>query len=227
MGDDPLRLAGLDAEAIGEAVDAKNLKKNGKTVAALKNAETAAKREERMSSKSFDPGPSSAPPPPPPAPPKDKSLMLDKIEMYRQRFPNLKSRNKLSGKSTADEIEDELHYCEQQLGQKDGHMGTHVFLLAMTGLEEMTTKHYNPLGLNLAGLSQVARENQDQFAPLLDELVIKYATNMYVGPEMRLAMATATLVYTVHAANSGNPAVAQAMQSMARPMEPPKHATAL
>ena len=30
MGDDPLRLAGLDAEAIGEAVDAKNLKKNAR-----------------------------------------------------------------------------------------------------------------------------------------------------------------------------------------------------
>ena len=150
--------------------------------------------------------------------------MLDKIEMYRQRFGHLKSRNKLSGKSTAEEIEDELHYLEQQLGQKDGHMGQHVFLLAMSGLEELTTKHYNPLGLNLAGLSQVARENQDQFGPILDELVIKYATNMYVGPEMRLAMATATLIYTVHAANSGNPAVAQAMASMARPVSAPTNA---
>ena len=55
--------------------------------------------------------------------------MLDKIEMYRQRFGHLKSRNKLSGKSTAEEIEDELHYLEQQLGQKDGHMGQHLSLI--------------------------------------------------------------------------------------------------
>jgi len=146
--------------------------------------------------------------------------MLDKIEMYRQKFPNLKSRNKLSGKSTSDEIEDELHYCEQQLGQKEGNMGMHLFMMGLAGLEE-STRYYNPLNLNLTGLSQVARDNTDQFSPILDELMIKYATNMYVGPEMRLAMATATLVYTVHAANNGNPAVAQAMATMNKTVAPP------
>ena len=100
-------------------------------------------------------------------------------------------------------------------------MGMHVFFMAMAGLEEVTTRYYNPLGLNLSGLTQVARDNGDQFGPILDELMIKYATNMYVGPEMRLAMATATLVYTVHAANSGNPAVAQAMASMTKAVTPP------
>jgi len=216
MGDDPLRLGGLDADAIADAVEVKKMTKKAKDPIAAKNAETNAKREERMAGK----GVPSAPPPSeaPVKDMKDKSLLLDKIQMYRDRFPHLKSRNKLSAKSAIEEIEDELHYCEQQLGQKEGHMGNHIFLLAMSGLEEVTTKHYNPLGLNLAGLSQVARENQDQFAPILDELVIKYATNMYVGPEMRLAMATATLVYTVHAANSGNPAVAQALASMNKPV---------
>ena len=214
MSDDPMRMSGLDAEAIGKAVEVKQLTKKAKDPIAVKNAETAAKREERLASKSVDPGPSTLPPPPP-TPIKDKSLLLDKIQQYREKFPELKSRNKLSGKSTSDEIEDELHYIEQQLGASDGHMGHHIFVLAMSGLEE-STRYYNPLGLNLTGLGNVARENEDQFKPLLDELVIKYATNFYVGPEMRLAMATATLVYTVHMANSGNPAMAQAMQSMAR-----------
>jgi hypothetical protein len=46
---------------------------------------------------------------------------------------------------------------------------------------------------------------------------------MYVGPEMRLVMATATLMYTVHSANSGNPAVARAMEAMSKaaPVPPP------
>ena len=51
---------------------------------------------------------------------------------------------------------------------------------------------------------------------ILDELFIKYAVNMHVGPEMRLAMATATLIYTVHSANSGNATVARAMEAMSR-----------
>ena len=122
----------------------------------------------------------------------------------------------MSAKSTYDELTDELHYIEQQLGQKEGHMGNQLFLLALTGVEEVTTNHYNPLGLNLRGLSNVARDNMEQFAPILDELFIKYATNMYVGPEMRLVMATATLMYTVHSANCGNPQVARAMEAMSK-----------
>lgn len=216
MSDDPLRLTGLDADAIDEAVAMRKTSKK-----------KAPEPKEPPPPPPPKPIPTPAPPPPPPVPQVDKSLLLDKIQQYRERFPNLKSRNKLTGKSTLDEIEDELHYCELQLGQKDGHMGTHVFLLAMSGLEEMTSKYYNPLGLNLNGLTQVARDNEAEFAPLLDELVIKYATNMYVGPEMRLAMATATLIYTVHAANTGNHAVAQAMQAMNQPVKAPKGSSEL
>ena len=220
-----MRMGDLDAGAIAAEVDKRVNKKNPVTA---KNAETAAKREERLSAKDSAPAvPKQASqhhPQPQPTQHVDKSLLLDKIQMYRERFPQLKSRNKLSGKSTVEEVEDELHYCEQQLGQKDGHVGIHIFQLAMSGLEEVTANYYNPLGLNLTGLGQVARENSDQFTPVLDELVIKYATNMYVGPEMRLAMATATLVYTVHAANNGNAAMAQAMERMSKNVVPPPSA---
>jgi len=215
MGDDPLQLGGLDAEAIAGAVE--NRKKKGKdTPAAQLRAETAAKKEERLSSA----GPSSAPPPPAPPPPEppveDKSKLLDKIQAYKERFPHLKSRNKLTAKASFDELLDEVHFLEQQLGQREGHMGHHVFFLLLSGVEEVTARHYNPLNLNLTGLGAVAKENESQFVPLLDELFIKYAMNVYVGPEMRLAMATATLIYTVHSANSGNPAVAKAMEAMSR-----------
>lgn len=220
MGDDPLHLGVLDAEVIQEAVDTRKKKKPASETAALMRAETAAKKEERLAQGGST---ARAPAPAPvvePDPVQDKSLLLDKVTAYRERFPHLKSRNKVTGKSSIDEIADELHYLEQQLGQKEGHMGHQVFQLAMSGIEEVTTKHYNPLGLNLMGLSQVARDNQAEFAPILDELFIKYATNMYVGPEMRLVMATATLVYTVHSANSGNPAVAKAMQQMSQTVTP-------
>lgn len=208
-------LGGLDQSAIAEAAEIKKMTKKAKDPIAQQNAETAAKREARISSRNEAPLP---PPPPPPAaaPKMDKSAMLDKIDAYRERFPHLKSRNKLSGKSSAEEIADELHFIEQQLGQKEGHMGHHVFLLTLSGIEHVATNHYNPLGLNLTGLSHVARDNQELFAPILDELFIKYGASMYVGPEMRLVMATATLMYTVHSANSGNGAVAEAMAKMNR-----------
>ena len=218
MSDDPLKLSGLDAEVIEPQVEARKRGGKAKEVAAVMRAETAAKKEERLSTPK-PPAPEPAPPPPEPAV-EDKSLLLDKIQAYRERFPQLKSRNKLSGRSTVDELLDELHYLEQQLGQKEGHMGHTMYLLALSGVEEVT-KHYNPLGLNLTGLSQVARENPQEFGPILDELFIKYATNMYMGPEMRLAMATATLVYTVHSANSGNPAMARAMETMSKKVTEP------
>lgn len=219
MSDDPLMLAGLSGEAIADAVESKKMTKKAKDPIAQKNAETAAKREERLQSRNTDPGPSAPPPEKVPVAPVDKSALLDKLERYKERFPHLKSRNKLSGRSTAEEITDELHYVEQQLGQKEGHMGTHMYLLALSGLEN-AHYHYNPLNLNLSGLSSIARQNQDQFTPILDELFIKYGASMYVGPELRLAMVTATLVYTVHAANNGNPAVAQAMAKMAQGVTP-------
>ncbi len=214
MSDDPLHLGGLNPEVVEAAVEGR--KKKGKESQML-NAETAAKKEERLAKKVADPGPS-APPPPSVSEPtvEDKSKLLDKLQAYRERFPHLKSRNKVSARSSYDEIADELHYVEQQLGAREP-LGPQLFFMAMSGVEELSHV-YNPMGLNLTGLGAVARENEAQFAPILDELIIKYALNMSLGPEMRLAMATATLIYTVHAANSGNPTVAKAMEAMARPV---------
>jgi hypothetical protein len=55
--------------------------------------------------------------PPPPPPIEYLRSMIDKINAYKERFPHLKSRNsKLTPKSSYEEIEDELHYIELQLG---------------------------------------------------------------------------------------------------------------
>ena len=196
--DDPLNLGGLDPSAIAETVG-KKAKGSNEGPTAQVRAETAAKKEARLAAgKSASAGPSVAPsfaaPPPPPV---DKSGLLDKIGRYRERFPELKSRNKVSVRSSLEEIEDEMHYIEGQLGAGQGNMGVQIFVAACSGLEK-----YNPLGLNLDGLGQVARDNSADFAPIIDELLIKYDARLSVGPEVRLCAALGQLVYTVHMTNS-------------------------
>ena len=215
MADDPLKLSGLDAEVIEQAVNRRQ--KKPESEAATMRAVTNAKKEERHSK------PPPAPPPPPPPQevekPKDKSALLDKLGHYRERFPDLRSRNKLNAKSTVEEIEDELHFVEQQLGTKGESMSGQIFLAAMMTVEFGTANHFNPLGLNLTGLTQVCRDNLTEVQPILDELMIKYGASMYMSPEMRLVSTVGMMVYTVHAANSGDPTTAQALEKM-RSMAP-------
>ena len=211
MSDDPMRLGGLDAEAIEKAVSKRSKKPESEE--AKIRADTNAKREERLQSKAIAPPPPPKPPPEPEVVP-DRSALLDKLGQYKERFPNLKSRNKIGGRSSVEEIEDEIHYCEQQLGTKDGHMGTQLFIATMAGIEHVTSNYYNPLGLNLTGLGTVSRDNQAEFAPIIDELMIKYGASMYVSPEMRLVGVMGTLMYTVHAANSGDVRTAAALEKM-------------
>ena len=221
MGDDPLNLGGLPtaAEAEGASSSASTTRRKKAELAAEKHeatlmrAKTAAAKEERMSKPA--PAPMPAPAPEPVAPEVDRSALLDRIGRYRERFPGLKSRNKLSGKSSTEELEDELHFIEQQLGGSGGsNMGMNILVFAMAGVERVSQDVWNPLGLNLHGLGQVTRDNGDQFQDVVDELMIKYAAGQTMGPEMRLALALGTLMYTVHAANSGDPRMAQVMKAM-------------
>ena len=212
---DPLRLGGLDSKSIEQAVDSR--KKKPESEEAKIRAATNAKREERLQNKEKG-GPSvDAPSAPPPPPPVDKSALLDKIGAYRDRFPDLKSRNKLSAKSSVEEIEDELHYIEGQLGSSGGSMSGTIFVASMTALEHITARHFNPLGLNLTGLSNVASSNVLEVEPIIDELMIKYGASFYMSPEMRLVTTVGMMVYTVHAANSGDPTTLQAMKKMQAP----------
>jgi len=214
---DPLNMGGLDGDVIAEAVASRPGKEKRESAASKVRADTAAKKEDRLST-------ARAPPPPPPVAPEpekpvDKSVLLDKLGAYRERFPELKSRNKVSARSSAEEIEDEIHYIEKQLGGKDMSLGMTLLIAAMAGLEEVH-KTFNPLGLNLTGLTQVSKQNADEFTPIIDELMIKYGVGMSLGPEARLALAVGTMVYTVHAANSGDPRVAAAMAVMQKPKVP-------
>jgi hypothetical protein len=209
---DPLHLAELEPARIQEAVDGKSKSKGKPTeLEQAKEARLAAK-ESRLKQTV----PPSAPSAPTPAPekPKDRTVLLDKITAYRERFAHLKKRNTLSIKSSIDEIEDELHYIEMQLGagQQKGNLAGTAFYMTMVGLER-STDVWNPLGLNLTGLGSVAQENMVQFQPILDELMIKHNAGTYTSPEWRLVLAVGATVVTVNAANQ-NPEMARAVKKM-------------
>ena len=122
----------------------------------------------------------------------------------------------LSAKSTDADLLDEMHYVEIQLGSKaasDSNVGINLFSAAMKSLE-MSTQLFNPLNLQLGGLEKIATENADQFKDILDELVIKYTTGIYVSPEARLILEVGALVMTVHAANTVDPRVKAALDQM-------------
>lgn len=164
---------------------------------------------------------------PPPPSPEEMRVMLDKINAYKERFPHLKSRNKTSPKSTPEELEDELHYLQLQLGSstQGGNFGAAVLGTAMACLER-STEYYNPLGLDLRGLGAVTNQNMHEFQPIIDELMIKYNTGLYTPPEWRLALAIGATVVTVHAANQ-NPEVAKAVRAMNKTVNKPRDADAM
>ena len=177
--------------------------------------------------------------PPPPAPPpvkkqvplempiEQKSAHVNRILAYRENFTWLKKRNgAITAKSADAKLLDELHYIKVQLGSKstsDSNVGTSLFGAAMSGLE-ITTHVFNPLQLDLTRLGKVETDNADQFKDIIDELVIKYATGVHVSPEARLILGVGALVMTVHAANTGDPRVKEALGRMNVSVGTDKHA---
>lgn len=222
---DPLSLGDLDPKKIQERIDSRDKgAKSGKAPSELELQKESrlAEKEKRLSApsrgKAAPEVPSTAPPPP-----IDRSVLLDKIMAYRERWPNLKKRNTVSAKSTDAEIEDELHFIELQLGSNGGknNVAGTVLWGAMMGVEKFTREYWNPLGLELNGLGTVTQQNMAEFQPILDELMIKHNAGMYTSPEWRLALALGATVLTVNAANQ-NPEIARAVKSMNMAVNPPK-----
>ena len=144
-----------------------------------------------------------------------RSHLLDQLSAYRERFPGLKERNKINGKSSYEEIEDEIHYIKSQLGgRRDGNLGFMLFTGTMTAMEMTTENYFNPVGLNLTGLGQVSKDNYGEVEAIIDELLIKHGTGVYMSPETRLVLAVGAMVATVHMANSGDPKLANTLQQM-------------
>jgi len=232
--DDPLDLAELDPVLIEEKTQVPVLKSSKEKI------ELEQKKEDRLAAKEkrlqtgvpAPPSGSSAPPsdvaPPLAPPPQYRSMLLDKIAAYRDRFPHIKKRNNVTAKSSLDEIEDELHYCEMQLGKGNDslNIGATVLWGSMVGIERLTHEYWNPLGLNLNGLGTVTKNNMSDFQPIIDELMIKHGAGMYTSPEWRLALTLGATVMTVNAANQ-NPEMARAVHSMNKPVSEPPGSAAL
>lgn len=217
---DPLALNELDPTAIAASIEAKSKGKKQPNELDLKKEERLAQKEQRLNSGKAvaAPGPSVAPM----SAPIDPAPLLDKIAAYKERFPHLKSRNKITAKCSIEEIEDELHYLELQLGSsKTDTMGTMLFAGTMLGLETFTREVYNPFNLQLNGLGKVAKDNVAEFQDVIDELMIKYGASFHMAPEYRLILSVGALVVTVHSANSGDPRVGETLKRMQGAAKPP------
>lgn len=214
---DPLGLAGIDPDSIQAIVEEKELQKREKKQPTQLEKDREARlqqKEARMSDPSSSKGVSfqevDIGPPPPVI---NKSLLLDKLEAYRSRFPHLKKRNNVTNKSSVDDIQDELHWCEVQLGStsEGGKVSQVLVMIGMGAIETVTRDYWNPLNLNLDGLGVVAKNNMSELEPIVDELMIKYNCGTVMSPEIRLGLTLGAMVMTVHAANTGNPHIAAAM----------------
>ena len=214
--EDPLGLGGLDPDTVKKRVSERDAKVSPEQLQLQKGKEQRlADKEKRLAAGKAMLTP--VPVAPEPKEQLDIPLTLDKIYAYRERFPHLKSRNKVGPKSSQEEVIDELHYIELQLGsqgsQQAGLAPTALYC-TLVGLER-STHYFNPLGLDLTGLGQVAQNNMADFQPLLDELMIKYQCGSYTSPETRLVLMVGAMAVTVNAANQ-NPATAKALSAMAK-----------
>ena len=135
-----------------------------------------------------------------------RQKLLDKILQYREKF-DLKKRNNVGIKSSMEELLDEVHYIQQQLGQpEDGadNPACMALIAGMFGLEYIHEQQgFNPLGLKLQGLGQTTQVNIDHFEPLMEEFMIKHGQSLVMSVEWRLCLMVGTTVMTVHSANNG------------------------
>lgn len=224
---DPLELAGLDPAVISATIQEKKATKKPPSELEVQKEARLATKEKRLNTGTPSTGPktpastdrSSATPQPQDI---DKSALLDKLVAYKERFPHLKKRNNVSVKSSVEDILDELHYYEMQLGSKqDSNMGMMLLHGSMVAVEAIHRDVWNPLGLNLQGLAKVTKDNSAEFEPIVAELMIKYGASCYMAPEMRLALSIGALMMTVHGANSGDARIAHALEKMNQPVKVP------
>ena len=224
---DPLAMDGLEPDAIQAAVDQrKNKPTKAPSELDLKKEERLHMKEQRLSTGTGGKAASSAAEPPPVAmlSPEERAKLLDKLGAYRERFPWLKSRNK--SLRSAEDIMDELHYTELQLGgqgSRDTNLGGTLLYGAMSAIE-YGTQIWNPLNLNLTGLGSMTKQNMPEFQDIVDELMIKYGGNFTMPAEYRLCLAMGTLILTVHTVNQGDPALAEALKRAQAHVQPTSRA---
>lgn len=126
-----------------------------------------------------------------------EQLQLDKMEMYEKittyyKYFDIKPNLKIKKDSSMDILEKELCRCEIESNKKTDPIETYkdLFILSGTAIEA-STKFFNPLGLELEGLSRVlnANRNKEELDITIKQLIMKYDLYKYnpASPEMKLA----------------------------------------
>jgi len=185
---------------------------------AKQRAETAAKAEARKAAKASKAAVKPPAPPPAPAPvaaateKEAKDKHLKRLAGYRQLRPDLKPNGRawVTAASSMQEIEDDVANAQHQLGeQPTSGLGTQVLVNSLAAFE-VFTQSYNPMALNLKGLGDFSKMKEAEFAPLVEEFMIKHGASLSLSVEFRIVMAIGSVVSLVHIANT-NPAVAEAL----------------
>lgn len=136
----------------------------------------------------------------------EKLPLVEKYDKYHQTF-TLKREKKDTSKLTKQELEYEIEQIIIEL-ESNGSLSSAktALLMGMTAIEYTTTNIFNPLGLDLTGLSSVMATNinNQHIENTLKELLLKYDLMMRSPPEMRLAMAIVNVIVSVDATNKKN-----------------------
>lgn len=142
----------------------------------------------------------------------ERAQLLRKIQNYQKHFPEKTAGlapKRMSVKHSATELKTIVEQIETELGMSGGiEFVVNSFSNAGSVLENLTDR-WNPLGLQLRGpisLDQTLRANRANWEPLAVEFAIKYERWFCMGVEARIISFFATLVLTVHRANSSGQA---------------------
>ena len=132
--------------------------------------------------------------------------LIEKYDKYFQTF-TLKREKRDTSKLSNDQLKYEIEQIITELESNGSLSSAKTFLLmGMTGIEYTTTNIFNPLGLDLTGLSSVMATNinNQHIENTLKELLLKYDLMMRSPPEMRLGMAILNVIISVDATNKKN-----------------------
>jgi len=151
-----------------------------------------------------------------------KHKLLKRVEGYRKLKPGLKpcGRAWCTASSAMQDIEDEVASAQHQLGEQPTTGLATNFLVNSLAAFEVLTQTYNPMALNLKGLGDFSKMKEAEFAPLVEEFMIKHGASLSLPVEVRIVMAIGSVVSLVHIANT-NPAVAEALANHVNAPAPP------
>lgn len=140
-----------------------------------------------------------------------KAALFRKINRYKQEFPdrlkNVKIPRNFSIKTPIETMENVLEQIRMELRSRGSkEWANRLFVMSIGGFQYFTEHVANPLNLALSGpvadLKGTVVAQQDAWKDIIAELAVEYERYLASSPEKRLLLYTATLILTVHRANT-------------------------